>query len=180
MFKKTVAPPPESARTTSGVPSWLKSAIWIQVTLVDVGFPPEDGELNVPFPFPVSTMTDSLVPVPAATAISSLPSPLKSATAMGEPLIPEFTDPDAANVPSPFPKRIAIVPAFSATTKSVLPSPLKSPVAKYEGVPEIGGLVVSAVKVPSPLPRRMSTVELPLSITARSGIPSPLKSATTS
>ena len=79
---------------------------------------------------------------------------------MGELLLAEFTDPDAANVPSPFPRRMAIVPLFSATAKSVLPSPLKSPVAKYDGIPEIGGLVVSAVKVPSPLPRRMSTVEL--------------------
>ncbi len=94
----------------------------------------------------------------------------------------------APNVPSPLPSstvtKPSLVPWSALTvTRSSRPSPLTSPTASAVNpapVPVAYG--TGAWKVPSPLPRRTLTSgspEVGVSITARSSLPSPLKSPAT-
>lgn len=65
------------------------------------------------------------------------------------------------------------------TAKSAFPSPLKSATAtEYGFVPTVNGLPPAAVNPPLPFPSNTVTVLSPQSATAKSGLPSPLKSAT--
>src|SRR2546422_6850677 len=66
-------------------------------------------------------------------------------------------------------------------TRSGLPSPLKSPTSMYQGKPppEAKYMFFAGWKVPSPLPSSTQAVQSPKLTTARSGLPSPLKSLTT-
>src|SRR5438552_3256434 len=84
------------------------------------------------------------------------------------------------NVPSPLPSSTeALLIVSFAVAKSSLPSELKSPTATEYGAnvapPPVLKLPPS-VNVPSPLPRRMETCPQPASATAKSKMPSPLKS----
>src|SRR5205814_2299754 len=70
---------------------------------------------NVPSPFPANTKTQPLalmhwLPAKRETAMSSLPSPLKSAIATGEP--PAICQPPGGGpkLPSPFPRKAPISP----------------------------------------------------------------------
>src|SRR5438067_4426258 len=97
----------------SGALSLFRSA---EITQPTVG---PTGKLvafwNVPSPFPANTKTQPLalmhwLPVRRETAMSSLPSPLKSAIATGEP--PAISLPPGAGpkLPSPFPRKVLIPP----------------------------------------------------------------------
>ena len=94
-----------------------------------------DGEVNVPLPTPrrIETLLLSIL----TEARSSLPSPLKSPTAMeiGLSATPTNAGLGEVNVPLPTPKRIdnTALP-WSAEAKSCLPSPLKSPTATAAGL----------------------------------------------
>src|ERR1017187_780692 len=85
------------------------------------------------------------------------------------------------NVPSPFPSStVSVLLSAFPTTRSTNPSPLKSPVTAQMGWPPVGTLSFW-VKDPSPTPRKMLTalIAVPANVelvTARSGMPSPLKS----
>ena len=127
---------------------------------------------------------------PPSVARSGKPSSLKSPTAMGPGSTFSLTGfGGATNVPSPWPRKIStpgietLFCPLVTTARSALPSPLKSAAkiywfrtpATFSGQSEVG----SGVKVPSPLPRSIETpTPEPVVVTARSGIPSPLKSAT--
>src|SRR5438093_1320163 len=95
---------------------------WTQFRLVLV------AGLNPPMPFPrrIDTLTEPLF----ATAMSGLPSPLKSPAATALGFVPTEKLVAAPNRPLPSPKRIEMLfePLF-ATAISCLPSPLKSPIA---------------------------------------------------
>src|SRR5882757_2065757 len=76
-------------------------------------------------------------------------------------------------------KTVTVLLTAFVTTMSGMPSPLKSPAATNVGlvlVPVDG--LAAAVNVPSPLPKRTVTVLLKVFATARSDLPSPLKSPT--
>src|SRR5580700_11932792 len=120
---------------------------------------------------PGCNRTETVVPV---TAMSTLPSPLKSPTASDTGLAPAaYSIPDP-NVPLPLPKRTTALKEL-ATARSNLPSPLKSPRAT-ESVAIPVAYARKGGNVPSPLPKKMFT---PWSFaTAKSSFPSPLKSPT--
>src|SRR5690242_2284645 len=91
---------------------------------------------------------------------SSLPSLLKSATAMlvGKLAVPWLLG--LANVPSLLPNNIQ-TPEEAEAAKSRLPSLLKSPTTKDEVLAaEARDTREAAVKVPSPLPRKRTIVLL--------------------
>src|SRR5438067_22545 len=99
--------------TKSGALSLFRSA---EITQSGVG---PTGKLvafwNVPSPFPANTKTQPRalmhwLPVERETAMSSLPSPLKSAIATGEP--PGTSQPPGGGpkLPSPFPRKVKISP----------------------------------------------------------------------
>ncbi|MDX2041475.1 MAG: hypothetical protein SF097_09505 [Acidobacteriota bacterium] len=81
----------------------------------------------------------------------------------------------------PFPKRIFNLSGWLlVTARSVLPSRLKSPGAINLGkFPALTGDPRAWEKLPSPFPKRMETLALLSFEKARSGLPSPLKFATT-
>ena len=103
---------------------------------------------KVPLPLPSSTLTLLMMPELLDITISGLPSPLRSPTAMG-PLIPGSMAKDrgAWRVPSPLPS-ITVQGEPVIITSSFL-SPFKSASATC---PPVIGVVLAAVKVPSPLP----------------------------
>src|SRR5579862_4726002 len=98
--------------------------------------------------------------------MSVAPSPLKSASVeleqQGNSVDPMET---SLNVPSPFPCRmLMVVPLTCAPrNKSAMPSPLKSPVVNRKGVYPMVEEVRLGLdwKLPSPLPRKTATCELP-------------------
>src|SRR5579864_2258843 len=74
---------------------------------------------------------------------------------------------------------VIVLDAELAIARSSLPSPLRSPATIDAGL-EPAGKVIGGRKVLVPMPRKIDTLlELPL-VTARSRIPSELKSATAS
>src|SRR6266699_487433 len=110
-----------------------------------------------------------------------MPSPLKSPTAKYQGFAPTGKSSAGIKVPSPLPSSTEAVPESTLeTARSGLPSPLKSPSAMYQGKPppEAKYMFFAAWKVPSPLPSSSQAVQSPKLTTARSGFPSPLKSAT--
>src|SRR5271166_6300927 len=133
---------------------------------------------KVPSPLPKSTLT-VLSPL-FVTARSAKPSPLKSPTAMPSGVLPTAYVCCGWKVPSPSPKSTLTLPlAKLVMAKSANPSPLKSPTAICKGKKPVA-YVCCDWKVPSPLPSSTLTVaarsvEL---VTARSAMPSPLKSPT--
>src|SRR2546429_9670547 len=96
-------------------------------------------------------------------------------------LVHDYRDVVAENVPSPFPNRIVTVLSLRFTTaRSSSPSLLKSPRTSVKGPCPTGiGEPEAALNVPSPLPSRMLTVFPIPSLTAKSALPSLLKSAAT-
>ena len=139
-----------------------------------------DAWVNPPEPLPRSTVT--LLPPLFATAMSRLPSPLKSAPAIDSGSNPgnAIGLPAAAvKPPAPFPsnnERLRL--SRFSETRSGLPSPLKSPTTSHSGVVPTGnGLPGTCVNAPAPFPSSTVTLLLPwVFATARSGLPSPLKS----
>src|SRR5207244_3510745 len=114
-------------------------------------------------------------------AKSSRPSPLKSAVTIVPGWFTITGDVVAENVPSPFPNRIVTVLSLRFTTaRSSSPSLLKSPRTSVKGPCPTGtGEPEAALNVPSPLPSRMLTMFPIPSLTAKSALPSLLKSAAT-
>ena len=116
-----------------------------------------------------------------AVTRSCLPSPLKSPTWTEKAAPPMSKSVRALKLPAPSPKKIdTLLDPPLATARSCLPSPLKSPTATELGkVP--AAKLVGALKLPAPSPNRIDTLfeetGLPLA-TARSCLPSPLKSPT--
>src|SRR5215469_8551633 len=127
-------------------------------------------------------------------ARSSLPSPLKSPTAMADgksaPTSESLCD---ASEPAPSPRKTETLPptepkmelnnpvsppGMSVATISIFPSPLKSPTAMaMVRLPSVErGELGPCWNVPSPLPRKIPASLRPLRATAKSRIPSPLKS----
>ncbi|HZH61490.1 MAG TPA: hypothetical protein VEY70_18365 [Metabacillus sp.] len=163
----------------SNLPSPLKSA-----DTIDTGPPPLEkvpaGE-NPPVPFPKKTATVS--DPRFVTARSGIPSQLISRTVTSLGLVPPLEKglPDAeANPPAPFPKKTEIEFENSlATARSGIPSPLKSAaVMDWGWDPPVGkGLPIADENPPAPFPKKTETVLEVKSTTARSGIPSPSKSA---
>src|SRR3989442_717044 len=166
------------------MPSPLKSP-----TATDRGFLPTvkvRAAWKDPSPLPSSTETES---EPAlATARSGTPSPLKSPTATERACEPVAKPRAAWKVPSPLPSSTEIEEVSKstppATARSGTPSPLKSPTAAEKGRVLRVAKFRAAWKVPSPLPSSTETLFAPLGkfaplgTTARSGIPSPLRSPT--
>src|SRR5258708_1898826 len=77
------------------------------------------------------------------------------------------------------PRTVTVWPPALAfvTRRSGLPSKLKSAAAMAAGkVPEAKGEPAAGVKPPLPLPKRMVTLAVLIFVTARSGLPSTLKS----
>src|SRR5438309_11657520 len=114
-------------------------------------------------------------------AKSSRPSPLKSAVTIVPGWFTITGDVVAENVPSPFPNRIVTVLSLRFTTaRSSSPSLLKSPRTSVKGPCPTGtGEPEAALNVPSPLPSKMLTMFPIPSLTAKSALPSLLKSAAT-
>jgi len=86
-----------------------------------------------------------------------------------------------ANPPVPFPKKTEIEFEISlATARSGIPSPLKSTeVIENAPLPPLAkGLPGADENPPAPFPKKTEMLLEPEFATARSGIPSPLKSAT--
>src|SRR5271170_884992 len=170
---------PALATARSGTPSPLKSP-----TASELGAIPVAGlaaAVKVPSPLP-SRIVTSLLPE-LATAKSSLPSPLKSAAAIDEGPAPVagivYTK---ESPPSLFRKTFTPFAPEFVTATSGWPSPLKSPTA-IDWEPANGkGVSENCLKVPSPLPDRIRSkllhgASLPLQVSTRSSLPSPLKSA---
>ncbi len=129
--------------------------------------------------------TDRLPEPPLPTARSPRPSPLKSpaASACG-PVPPAGRGKPGAseNRPVPSPVNTAIVFELPlATARSSNPSPLRSQAVMALGpVPPLGnGEPGAGLKLPLPLPSRIEIVLDPKLATARSALPSPLKSPAT-
>ena len=126
-----------------------------------------------------SSMVTLLLPA-FATAMSSMPSRLKSATVIAIGLVPATNGLAlaAANPPEPFPSNsVTLLPSGLATARSRMPSPLKSPVARACGpAPVANGLPLAGVNPPELTPRSMVTVPSVVLAIARSRLPSPLKS----
>src|SRR5450755_3685354 len=83
------------------------------------------------------------------TAISSLPSRLKSARTMRMGVLPAVRDCPVVKVPSPRPEKM-LTPPF-ATAASSLPSPLKSPSAAWLGRPAGDKTKGAPNSVPAPV-----------------------------
>ena len=122
-----------------------------------------------------------------AAAISSLPSPLKSAATSDKGFNPADTAAGAPKVPSPLPRRMAMPPEsvpglpMLLIAKSGFPSPLKS-----AAMISLASWLVMANPIGYSLEERTeplaasSSTRMPLPNTmAASGLPSPLKSART-
>src|SRR4051812_22703797 len=94
-----------------------------------------------------------------ATAISCLPSLLKSPTATDRGPVPTLTSVVPLKLPAPSPKRIETLNGgdWLATAISCMPSLLKSPTATETGVKPTLTLVV-LLKFPTPSPKRIETV----------------------
>jgi len=145
----------------STFPSPLTSAKRL-MPAVGSGSPIRIGGLNVPSPFPRNT---ALPPT-----MSGLPSPFTSAVSSGTPN-PATGNIAGWKVPSPSPSRTPPAPETMSSLASRLKSALTiepPPSKKY-----VGGK-----NVPFPFPSNTATESLPAGI-ARSGFPSPLKSAIT-
>src|SRR5271170_3057344 len=178
---------PELATAKSSLPSPLKSA-----AAIDEGPAPVAGIADTAVrPPPLFRKMFTPFAAEFVTARSGWPSPLKSPTAIDwKPKNGKggWGPEGCIKVPSPLPNRIrSELHGDSSTlaqvsTRSSLPSPLKSAAAIELDVTVpllFPKLPFAMVKVPSPLPR--STSLLPSSkagATARSGMPSPLKSPT--
>src|SRR5579871_1093288 len=141
------------------------------------------GRWKEPSPLPSSTLT--VLAEKLVQARSAMPSPLKSPAVSEWGVRPAPPRLDGAwKVPSPLPrKRLTLLSQLTAAT-SRLPSPLKSATARTRVFGPVVAYVTGSWKEPSPLPRK--TLMLPLRpvlklelAVARSGMPSPLKSATT-
>src|SRR5205823_4259837 len=118
-----------------------------------------------------------------ATARSGLPSRLKSPTTTESGRVPTPTGEPAAceKPPNPFPSRIDTMfeALWSATARSGLPSRLKSPTASdLRPPPTAKGEPEGCEKPPAPSPSRIVTLFELAFVTARSGLPSRLKSQT--
>src|SRR6516165_3293963 len=170
--------------TMSVLPSPLKSAVRIDdwppphranteasVTVVT-------GGVKVPVPVPSNMVRSSVTVFSVATAMSALPSPLKSATVSATGRMPSGMSVLGPNEPAPLPSKTLIEFEFAfAVAMSSFPSPLKSPTATPTGVvPVAKSFFVE--KVPSPFPSRTLTVLAAELATTRSALPSPLKSPT--
>jgi hypothetical protein len=125
--------------------------------------------------------TDTVLEIKLVTARSGFPSPLKSAVVilLGR-VPPEEKELTSVKPPDPLPKKTdTILELAFVTAISGFPSPLKSavviPVGRFP--PEEKGLPGAGVKPPDPLPKKTDTVSEDWFVTARSGFPSPLKSA---
>jgi hypothetical protein len=136
-----------------------------------------DGAAKAPPPLLITVYTAPVTPFPAsAKAKSGMPSPFRSATTTEVGATPAGMVTGVAKVPFPSPLRNASVPGVPPliTTRSILPSPSKSPAA-IALMPETPAVDATADPKPVALPSRISTLEP--DATARSEIPSPLKSA---
>ncbi len=92
-----------------------------------------------------------------ATAKSSTPSPLKSATTTESGKVPAPKFRAAWKLPSPFPNSTeTLLERMLATAKSSTPSPLKSPTATEEGCSPAPKFR-AAWKLPSPFPNNTET-----------------------
>src|SRR5262249_20889508 len=112
---------------------------------------------------------------------------LKSPTATETGFVPAPTVELVGNSPAPSPKRIVTLPEIPeilgfpllATARAGLPSPLKCPTATDSGEgPAPTGEPGAGAEPARRLPERMVTLLFNKLATARSGLPSPLKSPT--
>src|SRR6516165_8693133 len=131
--------------TTSVLPSPLKSAVRIDDwppphrANAEVSVTVVTGAEKVPVPVPSNIVRSSVTLFSVATAMSALPSPLKSATVSATGLMPRGMSVLGPNEPAPLPSRTLTVLAVElATTRSALPSPLKSPAAIQDGLAPVG------------------------------------------
>src|SRR5712692_6322521 len=130
---------------------------------------------NVPSPWPRSTFTVSVLK--SDTTTSGTPSPLRSPRATPLACWVTLNNCGGWKVPSPLPRRMD-TPDRTATAKSGTPSPLRSPTAiELENGFAPMSKFLGGPKLPSPWPRKtVATKEPPKLATARSSLPSPLKS----
>src|ERR1039458_3612645 len=119
----------------------------------------------------------------SATARSARPSPLKSPTTRPRGNIPAGNGLPLMGLKPPLPlpdSTVTLALGSLVTAKSALPSPLKSPTASEVGPnPTENGLPDASVKPPRPSPNKTVTLLLIEFATARSALPSPLKSPIT-
>ncbi len=171
-------PSPTFATARSAMPSLLKSPVATGVGRLPTATGNPGAGANPPLPSPSNILT--LLLLVFVTARSAMPSPLKSPTARPPGPLPTATG-DAgagANPPLPSPNRMLTLSlAEFATARSAMPSPLKSALATPEGIkPTAIGDPAAGANPPLPSPNRMLTLLLPAFVTARSTMPSPLKS----
>ena len=137
-----------------------------------------EGSLNPPLPFPNSTV--KLFESKFATAISGLPSWSRSPIANQKGPTPASTGGPGVNWPLPSPIRIdTSLEPWLATARSGLPSRLKSPTATESGkLPVATGDPTALANPPPPSPNKIVTLSVKTLVTARSALPSLLKSPT--
>src|SRR2546430_2209428 len=129
--------------------------------MIELGKPPtttSPAEVKPPFPSP--SRTEMLPASELATAMSALPSLLKSPTAIERGLVPTLKGCEVPKPPAPSPSAtdtVAKKGLLFVIAKSTLPSPLKSATATKPG--SVVNTFGAAVNFPPPEPSRIETTD---------------------